>query len=41
MKIWKKLLQVERVHLEFIGSAIAFVVYSIKVFSSHDDNVLE
>ena len=50
MKIWKNLLQVDRVHLEFIGNssryihtnyayAIAFIVYSIQVFSSHDDNV--
>ena len=50
MKIWKKLLQVDRVHLEFIGNAsrymhthyafaIAFIVYSIQVFSSHDDKV--
>ena len=46
----KKLLQVDRVHLEFIGNAsryihthyayaIAFIVYSIQVFSSHDDKV--
>ena len=45
-KLWKKLLQVHRVHLEFIGNAsryihthyayaIAFIVYSI--FSSYDD----
>ena len=50
MKIWKNLLQMDRVHLEFIGNssryihtnyayAIAFIVYSIQVFSSHDDNV--
>ena len=50
MKIWKKLLQVDRVHLELIGNAsryihthcayaIAFIVYSIQVFSSHDDEV--
>ena len=48
MKIWKKLLQVERVHLEFIGNAsrymhtqyaIAFIVYSVQSFSSHDDKV--
>ena len=50
MKIGKKLLQVDRVHLEFIGNAsryihthyayaIAFIVYSIQVFSSHDDKV--
>ena len=39
MKIWKKLLQVDMVHLEFIGDAIAFIVNSIQVFSSHDDNV--
>ena len=50
MKIWKILLQVDRVHLEFIGNAsrsmythyayvIAFIVYSIQVFSSHDDQV--
>ena len=50
MKIWNKLLQVDRVHLEFIGNtsryihvhctyAIAFIVYSIQVFSSHDDKV--
>ena len=50
MKIWKKLLQVDRVHLEFIGSAsrytnthyvyaIAFIVYSIKVFGLHDHKV--
>jgi len=49
-KIWKKLLQVDRVHLEFISNAsrymhthyayaIAFIVYSINVFSSHDDKV--
>ena len=48
--IWKKLLQVDRVHLKFIGNAlryinthyayaIAFTVYSIQVFSSHDDKV--
>ena len=47
MKNWKKLLQVDWVHLEFIGNAsrdihvIAFIVYSIQVFSSHDDKVLE
>ena len=50
MKIWKKLLQVDRVHLEFIGNAshyihtlyayaIAFIVYSIQVFSSYDNKV--
>ena len=50
MKIWKKLLQVDRVHLEFIGNAsrymhthyalaTAFIVYSMQVFSSHDDKV--
>ena len=50
MKIWKKLLQVDRVHLEFIGNAspymdthyayaIAFILHSIQVFSSHDDKV--
>ena len=50
MKIWKKLLQVDRVHLEFIGNAsryihtnyaydIACIVYSIQAFSSHDDKV--
>ena len=48
MKIWKKLLQVDRVHLEFIGNAsrninkhyvIAVIVCSIQVFSSHDDKV--
>ena len=50
MKIWKKLLQVDRVQLEFIGNAsryihthyayvIAFIVYSIQVFSSHNDKV--
>ena len=48
MKIWKKLLQVDRVHFEFIGNAsryihthyaIAFIVYSIQVFSSHDDKI--
>ena len=50
MKIWKKLLQVDRVHLELIGNAshyihkhyayaIAFIVYSIQVFTSHDDKV--
>ena len=50
MKIWKKLLQVDRVHLEFIGNAspymhthytyaTALIVYSILVFSSHDDKV--
>ena len=44
MKIWKKLLRVGRVYLEFIGNAsryihthytyaIAFIVYSIQVFS--------
>ena len=43
MKIWKKLLQVDRVHLEFIGNAsrykhthyayaIAFIVYSAYKF---------
>ena len=47
MKIWKKLLQVHRAHLELIGNAsryilthyayaTAFIVYSIQVFSSHD-----
>ena len=52
MKICKKLLQVDRVHLEFIGNAgryihthyayaIAFIVYSIQVFSSHDNKVFE
>ena len=46
----KKLLQVDRVLSEFIGNAgryihthyayaIAFIVYSIQVFSSHDDKV--
>ena len=50
MKIWKKFLQVDRVHLEFIGNesryihtqyayAISSIVYSIQVFSSHDDKV--
>ena len=50
MKIWKKLLQVDRVHLEISGNAsryihthyayvIAVIVYSIQVFSSHDDKV--
>ena len=50
MKIWEKLSQVDRVHLEFIGNAsrykhthytyaIAFIVHSIQVFSSHDDKV--
>ena len=50
MNIWKKLLQVDTIHLEFIGNpsryiythypyAIAFIVYSIQVFSSHDDKV--
>ena len=50
MKIWKKLLQVDRVHLEFIANAsryihmhhacaIAFIVYSIQGFSSHDDEI--
>ena len=50
MKIWKNLLQVDRVHLEFIGNAsryihtyyadaIAFIVYSIQAFISHDDKV--
>ena len=50
MKIWKKLLLVDRVHLEFIGNAsryihrhyayaIAFIVSSIQVFSSYDDKV--
>jgi len=52
MKIWKKLLQVDRVHLEFIGNSgryihthytygitIAFIVYFIQVFSTHDDKV--
>ena len=50
MKIWKKLLQVDRVHLEFIPNAsryihthyayaIAFIVYFIQAFSSHDDKV--
>ena len=48
--MWKKLLQVDRVHLEFIGNtsryihthhayAIAFIVYSIQAFISHDDKV--
>ena len=43
-------MQVDRVHLEFIGNAspymhthyayaIAFIVYSIQVFSSHNDKV--
>ena len=46
-RIWRKLWKVDRVHLEFIGNAsryihthyayvIAFIVYSIQVFSSHD-----
>ena len=49
MKIWKKFLQVDRVHLEFIGNesryihtqygAISSIVHSIQVFSSHDDKV--
>ena len=50
MKIWKKMLLVDRVHLEFIGyasgyihthyvNAIAFIVYFKQVFSSHDDKV--
>ena len=50
MKIWKKLLQMDRVHLEFIGNAssyihthyayaIAFIFYSIQVSSWHDDKV--
>ena len=50
MKIWKKLLQVDRVHLESIGNAsryirthyayaVAFIVYSTQVFTSHDDKV--
>ena len=50
MKIWKKFLQVDRVHLEFICNesryihthyalAISSIVYSIQVFSSHDDKV--
>ena len=50
MKIWKKLMQVDRVHLEFIGNAsryihthyacaIASIVYSIQGFSSHDDEI--
>ena len=50
MKIWKKLLQVDKVHLEFIGNAsrymhthygyaIAFTAYSIQVFSLHDEEV--
>ena len=50
MKIWKKFLQVDRVHLEFINNAsryihthyayaISSIVYSIQVFSSHDDKV--
>ena len=49
-KIWKKLLPVDRVHLDFISNAnryidkhyahaIAFIVYSIHVFTSHDDKV--
>ena len=48
MKIWKKLLQVDRVHLEVIGNvsryihthyayAIAFIVYSLQVFSSQKE----
>ena len=51
MKIWKKFLQVDRVHLEFINNAsryihshyayaISSIVYSIQFFSSHDDRVL-
>ena len=50
MKSWKKILQVDSVHLEFIGNesryihthyayAIYSIVYSIQVFSSHDDKV--
>ena len=50
MKISKKLLQVDRVHLEFIGKAshymhtdcpctTAFTVYSLQVFSLDDDKV--
>ena len=51
MKIWKKLLQVDMVHLEFIGNASRYIhthyayaiplllLYSIQVFSSHGDKV--
>ena len=50
MKIWKKLLQVDRIHLEFIGNAsryihthyayaIAVIAYFLQVFSLHDDKV--
>ena len=50
MKIWKKLKQVDKVHLEFNGNAsryihthyaysIAFIVYSIQGFSLYDDKV--
>ena len=50
MKIWNKLLQVDRVYLEFIDNAsrymhthyayaIAFIAYSIQVFSLHDEEV--
>ena len=50
MKISKKLLQVDRVRLEFNGNAsryidmpyayaIAFIVYSMQVFSTHDYKV--
>ena len=50
MKIWKIFLQVDRVHLEFIGNAsryihthyayaISAIVYSMQVYSSHDDKV--
>ena len=50
MEIWKKLFQVDRVCLEFIGNArryihthcaygTAFIVYSIQVFNLHDDEV--
>ena len=50
MKISKKLLQADRVYLEFIGNAsryihtqyadaIALIVCSMQVFSFHDDKV--
>ena len=49
MKIWKKLLQVDKVHSEFIGNGshfirttpllLLFIPYKFTSFSSHDDKV--
>ena len=50
MKVWKKFLHLDRIHLEFINNgsryihthyayALSAIVYSIQVFSSHNDEV--